>query len=327
MQVMNPWLSDSDILYLHHRQLFRYNLTTKIAQPLPKLTHQITSSSSFLDLITPSPDGKQVSWGQASNGGLYAANIDGNRCQTWPDAAPTTQSQWCADGHHWIEFQGSIGTSGSVPSNTMTSAIVHDTAETAVSRTYALDPNGIGKLEVLRVVSPQNVIARTPDTFLSGKPNNAIKSEVQETGSTSFHITSFTVSLKDTTRDVQDISIWDLASTQSLHSYRITLPGSAQEVMPSPKGDRLAWLLIPAAAKHDVKGMSIWVSQVDGSEMRCIGVLSDYGHFTRKRRAVRSKLFTNNPLQSFAYGLEWLPSSHKLGFTCDNALWTVPVNE
>ena len=119
-----------------------------------------------------------------------------------------------------------------------------------------------------------------------------------------------------TYRDKQELSVWSLHASTALQRWTVHLPGRAYEIAVSPKGDRIAWLLMPnlkGRPRNVQRGAaSLWVSQLDGSRMREIG---SAGTDVRQRSA-----------PSLLMQLRWLPGGKRLSFLYNGALYTVPTD-
>ncbi len=81
--VMQPWLSDHEVLHFSHGQLYRYDAATKTDTLLAGLTHQVKSSPCFLYFLSASPNGQQVVWGMSANNPIFVASVDGARREQW----------------------------------------------------------------------------------------------------------------------------------------------------------------------------------------------------------------------------------------------------
>jgi hypothetical protein len=138
--------------------------------------------------------------------------------------------------------------------------------------------------------------------------------------------------------------------------FPVTLPAGARAVWVSlsPTGDRLAWLIEtnrdgllalvmrrfspnhPLATRPPTSQASLWVSRVDGTNLRRVGginlgsIPSAQWHNAaiqnlgpQQRRAfVRLNTPRDGPQV-----LRWMPGGHRVSFVYQDKLWTVPVTD
>ncbi len=291
------WLSSHELLHFNRRgQLYRYDLATQSETLLAALTHQVKTSPAYLYFLDTSPDGQSVIWGMSSNNPFFVAPVDGSRREQWPGNQGLSEPYWCADSHHWIEFQF-----GGTPEKIRwTTILVHNTDTPDHSETIAAIPPGLQGLEIVAAPSADLVIARTPDSHKMG-PSTRITTPDGHVG--------FTFTDQVTYRKTQAISVWSLHQAQPLHRWTIALPGYAAEAEVSPKGDRVAWLLTSSASEPPAvlgnPSASLWVGNLDGSQMHKVGSVEG----------------GERPLQ-----VCWLPSGDQLSFEYQGAIWTVPAD-
>jgi hypothetical protein len=295
--VVQPWLSNHNVLHFRHGVLFRYDENSRTDTRLTDLTRQVMSSHCYLYFLDASPDGQQVVWGMSANGPLFVATVDGTRRAEWDGDGGMTEPHWCADGKHWMQFHFD----GTPTSLHWTRIQMHGLDTPTASETFSSPPPGLNGLDILAAPSADRVIARTPDPmkFGASKPTGG-KPQADGTFSLTFTDTP-------TFRTVQTISVWSLHQPQPLHRYVVALPGKAMEVSVSPNGRRVAWLLT------DEAGQSLWVSGLDGGGMHRVGVV----------RASRSTV--NGRMPNFVSGLQWVPGDQRVSFLYGDALWTVPA--
>lgn len=312
MQVVNPWLSDHELLHVHHKTLYVYNTAAHTDTALPKLTYQVNSSRCPIVFLTAAPGAPWVMWGQSANSPIYAAAMDGSQRWQWPGNGGMTMPYWCADGHHLIQFEF-----GGDPSTVYyTRARVNDVNAPKQSMTVASLPPGLRGLEVLAAISEHQVVARTSDrvTFEDAKPlPKSIQKMLKKLKKTQSGdgTSTFTFTEQVTTRDTQDLSVWDLDALTPLHRYVVHLPAEAQEVAVSPQGDRAAWLLMSKrSSSRFAPTTSLWVSGLDGTGLREIGSV---------RWDARSRT-GDVPSQ-----VHWLPRGKRVSFVYGGSLWTVPA--
>jgi hypothetical protein len=319
--VEQPWLSSHELLHFKKGQLYRYDMTAKTDTPLPALTQQIVNSPASLDFVESSPDGKWVLWGESANGPIFAASVDGAQRFSWPGNGGLSEPYWCADCHHWLQILSSgDGYSMPDPKTEFNEARLQDVD--APQHTGAITdlPPGLHNLDVLAVVSETEVIARTPDPVKFGPSK-----EVPTPGGAKPGETSFIIQEKDTYRATQQISVWDLRQRVPLHRWTVRLPGLVQEVVVSPQGDRVAWLIqqTEPKARGRVRLMctSLWVSGLDGSGLR------EVGYVAAKIDAASLKHMSLAQMEQYAAPLpmqpHWSPDGEQMSFQCAGALWAV----
>ena len=301
--VMQPWLSDHEVLHFRGSQLYRYDVAAKTDTLLAGLTHQVKSSPCFLYFLEASPNGQQVFWGMSANNPIFVATVDGARREQWDGDGGMTQPFWCAGGKHWLQFH--FG--GSPTALHFTKIERHSLEAPQTSETFQSPPPGLNGLDILAAPSADEVIARTPDVvkFETSKPSKGVK---QADGSMAFTFTD-----TPTLRRAQTILVWNLHEAQPLHRYAIDLPGKVYEVAVSPDGERAAWLLQDGTGK--IGAMALWVSKLDGTGLRKLGNFGAGG-----KASYGSGM--NFPLQ-----VVWVPGGKKVSFLYGGALWTVPADQ
>ena len=301
--VIQPWLSDHEVLHFRHGQLYRYDVAAKTDTLLAGLTHQVKSSPCFLYFLSASPYGQQVVWGMSANNPIFVATGAGRRREQWDGDGGMTQPFWCADGKHWLQFH--FG--GSPAAIHFTKIEMHSLDASQTSESFASPPSGLNGLDILAAPSADEVIARTPDVvkFETPKPSKGVK---QPDGSMAFTFTD-----TPTLRRAQTISVWSLHRAEPLHRYAINLPGKVQEVAVSPDGERAAWLLQDGTGK--VGAASLWVSKLDGTGLRKLG------NFGAGGKAAHD-LGMDFPLQ-----VVWVPGGKQVSFLYGEALWVVTVDQ
>lgn len=305
--VVQPWLSDHEVLHFRKGVLYRYDATTKADTPLTQLTRQMKASHCYLYFLEASPDGRQVMWGRSANNPLFVATVDGARREQWPSDGGMTEPFWCMDGKHWMQFF--FGGTGASDVH-WTKAQVHNLDAPHSSETFGSFPPSLKGLDVLAAPSADRIVARTRDAvkFLPPKPRNGTK---HADGSVSFSMREIV-----TNRAVQTLSVWSLRQPTPLHEWTVKLPGKVQEVSVSPDGERAAWLLMPTMPKTHPRGpvayASLWVSGLDGTGLHKVG------DFTVTRRAARKGI-------GFPSQVLWVPGGKRLSFVYRDSLWTVPV--
>jgi hypothetical protein len=109
-------------------------------------------------------------------------------------------------------------------------------------------------------------------------------------------------------------------SPPRVHSIRLPKGARADELVLSRQGDRLAWkfyfdrVASDAANTKPISTIELWVSKLNGSEMRRIGA-------QQVKRA-------NNSIyeKDFPYGLCWTPDGKQLSFLYQQALYLISVD-
>ena len=282
----------------------------------------------------------------ATNDPFFVADAEGTKRFQWPGNGGLSEPYWCADGHRWVEVQFSGGGTETHPTVTYTGALLHDAAAPDPSPTLPAFPKGMQGLDILAVVSPDQIIARTPDPVRYGPSKDVASSPTSKasaTGEASATSGSFTITTDEvsTPRAAQEISVWRLGQTNPLHRWSIRLPGVASEVQVSPHGDQVAWLLSPAGTDMRPTALreeteSLWVSRLDGGGMRRIGTMTKRIPPLNMRRLERKLLQSGDSLDAATQKqlsyldmpsqVRWLPSGRAVSFQYQGALWVVSVD-
>ena len=171
--VIQPWLSDHEVLHFRHGQLYRYDVAAKTDTLLAGLTRQVKSSPCFLYFLSASPYGQQVVWGMSANNPIFVASVDGARREQWDGDGGMTQPFWCADGNHWLQFH--FG--GSPAAIHFTKIERHSLEAPHNSKVFLTPPPGLNGLDILAAPSGDEVIACVPDhvDFQTPKPSKGVK--------------------------------------------------------------------------------------------------------------------------------------------------------
>ena len=264
--------------------------------------------NSMIELYTPpsiSPNGKKLLWRNGDYNKHYwdlrEFEFSGRskRHIDWVALGP----YWFTDSKRWLEM--------------------NDSDYTQI-RVLAIDGNSKYKYLKLHGTIGTSLVGLLPnDTLITIETDHPYRSTVPVAtpGTATPEPSSF-----------RDMYQFDLSSSKpgSKHS-QIKLPMLAQVslVMLSPKGDKLAWILLsersplgnlsnwPILRNLGVKTshrLSIWVSAVDGSNFR------EVGHFPNYEGPSEFKI--DDPIRTF----QWLPSGKKLSFVHNDSLYTVPVD-
>jgi hypothetical protein len=125
--------------------------------------------------------------------------------------------------------------------------------------------------------------------------------------------------------DQGNVVLWDVgfgekAAAPKLISIPLPKEGRLEEAVISPKGDRIAWRLKyftkpPTGKEADEARVEIWVSGIDGSEMRLLGaqtVKNDDSTYDYCDSAIPCRV-------------QWVPGGKSLSFVYKNALYVLPV--
>lgn len=298
--VVQPWLSDHEVLHFHRGSLHRFDVTTKTDTLLAPLTRQVKSSSCYLYFLSVAPNGQQVIWGLSANNPLFVSTVDGARREQWDGDGGMTMPYWCEDGRHWMQFH--FGGTPTAPR--WTKIEMHSLDKPHASEDFPSIPPGLNGLDILAVPSADEIIARTSDAvkFETPKPTESTKH--------SDSTMSFTFMETPAFRSAQTISVWSLHQSHPLHQWTIKLPGQAQEVAVSPDGKRVAWLLTKGAATSQ----SLWTSGLDGSGLHEIGVVRP------------SNRMVHGQWVNFVSQVHWVPGDREVSFIYGDSLWTVTAD-
>jgi hypothetical protein len=234
--------------------------------------------------------------GSGSGGNVYkapfATTLDGSREISFPDADLPYKPLWLHDNRHWIEPVYDFTTEGEpvLP----VKANFHDLG----------DPKQMRSISITGTIPGEILGGITKSDRLLQLDEGAFKAPA-------------------TTVKMADYAI--LPSANAVHRYRLRLPmmANVSDVVISPGGGRLAWLLeydstppltallhrfIASVPLHSSRMIGLWVSNLDGSEM------TEIGHM--------SVLPTRQNLD-YIGELQWLPGEKRLSFIYRGGLYTV----
>ncbi len=310
--------------------LFWFDTETKAASYDPALQARVDGAYRI------SPDLKWILSGNLSN--IWRERLSYDLVPM--DGGTTTRHQvdsnfmgvkWCLDSRHWIEFSGGhVAPPGTSPEN----SISYPMEIQHVAIRSLDDPQRMRKVEIspkslLREpsllgdeYSYRNMLVLSPDRFLTWRrmpfPSPSPDIVVRE---------------------------MDLQSPNPLHKYILTPPGRRfmTQLVPSPHGDRFPWKLreplvpnpfVSKVLRRLFNGqtygyasgssrMSLWVSQIDGSEMHELGVMPP----TANRMVTLGQYDTDSGEifgdRSLFRLLRWLPDGKHVSFTYKYDLYTV----
>ena len=282
-------------LYIYDIHTRKETFLRSLSQALEKANYGYNPNS-----LRISPDGTRLLWFEFSDA-VYGACFDGSHFFTFPaprdqDNSNWIQVRWASDSRHWVVVRNQHGAIQGLVYDGDPSHKPKVVPVTASDQSDLWDKIGIYDDDFYTPLILN-------DHFLMCKVGNQATRKV----------------------DVLDIRIG--AHTTGLKTPSIQLPPDVgiSEIAISPQGDRIAWnLTMPAAPKwvlalkrwvrhthgegEHVEGL--WVSRIDGTEMREIG-----------RREMKS----DGGSEPRLYQLQWVPGSKRLSFMFDSALYTVPV--
>lgn len=229
-----------------------------------------------------SPDGQWLLW-PGGRQGWITATLDGSRQVLGPKWVQA-YALWMPDSRRWVELQQVYRNDA----YKFTYAVIH-----------SLDhPQGVRKVR----------ISSLADGMVAGisRSSQVVVHTDDRQQEASSHA------------DFAEIGLDSKAA--SARKYRIRLPHEARlwEVVMSPQGDRLAWLL---SRNRESKGLpdmySLWVSDLKGGHMREIGHVE-----------AQSEKTTSSPTGDRTHApqtVRWTPGGKRLSFLYKDALYTVPV--
>ena len=294
--VDHPWVSDHEVLYVKNGGLWLFDTDKKTNTKLSKLSDEVFAGIGYL-VVEVSPARNCVAWCH-SNSGWETAQLDGSDVHEWP-APYLNQVDWCADGKYWVRVDQSAVGGYHFPS---IRAVFYQATDPPAKRGVYPLPAGLRPLDILAIPTPTTVIARIPD-LVRDIPQNP-KGHPEPGGGVGF---SFMI--QETFRPVQTVSEWDLSTGEKTGEWVIRLPANVQEVAASPDGKRIAWLVAAQLAGKAFGGMSIWVSNIDGTGLHEIGSSgSDGANFA-------------NMIDE----IQWVPGDKAISFHSDYWLYEVPA--
>jgi len=287
-----PWISNSKVLRFKGDRFFSFDIPTHHETLLPDLTHQVMTAPAYSRFVDVSPTGSWIMWGKSGANPIFACPIDGAKLAQWPGNGGMTSPYWCMDGKHIAQITFSIaGMDHSIAIVRFDKVVLRSLDATMPPATIDPLPKGLQGLDILSVVSANEIIARIPDKIESMSP--------RQSSSTSLSFTAIV-----TPRKVQEISVWDLHQAQPLHRWRIAIPHQVMSVSVSADGKNAAWI---TSLSDSPNGYSLWISNIDGSGLRLLGSESN---------AKKAPL----PMT-----VNWSPNKALLSYRTSDGFWIVPV--
>jgi hypothetical protein len=326
------WLSPSELLLFRHMAQpgSSFSLTPIPVAPVEMniFTRQRTTLASFAnrlpadyyshDLQT-SPDGKwalsdipsRPTWTS------FALALDGSRMVERTSKAdeggiPMSDMVWLQDSRRWVRLTLSGGKLAA-SAYSLDSTDVRHSEPFSLPRGTSSDKTGPIFSLLLGEVAKERILA-TPaeaDPAAITGPDRDICFYTVNIGSGPPKVSELTIRVPKTTDPLLD--------GKNALSFR-------EQVLLSPKGDRLAWLLysrreIPpfrrfmnrffSGSRSPISShVAISVSGIDGSNFRTIGGIDEQ---------------TTNP-NAFPLLLRWTPDGRRLSFVYKDAVWTVPAD-
>jgi len=281
---------------------------TGLRTPLTDLSRRLRAQRDYASLFRLSPDGKWLVYAANNSDDdyprshFYVSEVGGPREREWPleDAASNGMPSmppgavWLPDSRRWLEL---------APDETGLLGV----------RMHSLDVDSPKALPVTAPARLRSLLGVTPDYRLIA--------------------TDFYVSPGSAARsvDLYEVGLYPNPTPPRRHTLRAPPNAQILDIALSPRGDRLAWAFyfsrvptgmqwlarfIPSLRKRlrPRVGAGLWVSRLDGSEMREIG----YQEIDPNVPA---------PLRLAPAEIHWTPDGRRLSFVYKNALYTVPVNQ
>lgn len=327
------WLDDSNILFFRTApadgyQAIRLELPAKVETPVPALRMEpgLVRFSDWLPAL--SPDGKWLLWQERTErlNRIVICAVDGSRRMAWPQQArlpvrdvnralnqPLNEYGWMPDSKQWVRMTHTpTGLQAELyPLNNPKAKTVLPLLPPVGIPLGLFRPQAFFFLPTGRILAiPYNV------HFVAPTPEGRELEHREVTRRTHGGMVRVT-----------NLGVGNTAALPG-QTATISLPLGAEggSLVPSPRGDRLAWFMVEKEntfwseqilrwLPHDMPfgprySLSLWVSRSDGRGMRKLG-----------------KLKTEPTLQFRLLNmLRWTPDGKRLSFLHDNALWTVPVD-
>jgi hypothetical protein len=273
-----------------------YDLKTGKETPLTALT-RLFASTTDVDLY-PSPDGKWALW--PDKDGVAGATVDGKRQYRLREQSfQYGTALWLKDSRHWLHF-------------------LWNKDNTRIVQAHIHDIEAPDVVEKLPVTSPGPISESYPGITLAQD-----RLYVDRLHASNHPLNSPT-----------ELPIYECdlhAGAKPSHKYVVKMPPDTviDDFVFSPRGDQIAWKLklerVPPMARllHRLyprysaspeHAVGLWVSDLDGRNLREIGHLDLHP-------AANSDTAEPEPED-----VQWLPDGKRLSFLYKQALWIVPID-
>jgi hypothetical protein len=308
------WLSQRELLVLRGNppcNAFRKDVVTGAETPLPglsRLLHDAPPGSNGGRGMGPgdlcaavSPDGSRLLWAQGTRAGtgaswptvtrIFAARLDGSEYRRWPLSRPAANPCW-------------------LPGNAPSIACFQAGARRR-------------RASVVLVFDAANGSFRTVPTDFNFRNISTVASDPNR-----INFGGFEVAWADARGGATFLGLaLNVGSKLAAgHMLRVIIRSTPLSMpAPSPGLDRLAWILtttsrtptaeairslLPRFPVHEQTDGGLWISRLDGSDMRCIGIVPDTG---------------NRPAANPAW-LMWTPDGRHLVYGCQDRVYVVPAD-
>jgi hypothetical protein len=302
------WLSDHEVIQMVYHahgncyEFTRLDTDTTTLTSLNELNRKYRSSlcgntsdgSQVAPIFTMAYDSNRlifasVDWQSNKRATYIATTIDGASEIRWRFNSDAYFPLWLHDNRHWLALVQKGNAKGDV---FVGEGVVH----------YLDEP---GRTRRIRIKCPR-ISNNVPSPLIGITKNDRLLS-VDQKG-------------RQSVRSVQVEDYGLLSSPGDVHRYSIPLPMAPCEVSDialSPRGDRLAWLLIQGnnnqLAQGDLpKPLGLWVSRLDGSGM------TEVGHMIAPPHGLGDYI-------EEVRDLRWLPGGNRLSFMYYDDLYTIDV--
>jgi hypothetical protein len=329
------WLSDHAFLYARrgkndHYQFHRYDLHTRQSIPLERLTRLVNDSGGYL-IDQVSPDGKWAVWRifRYPEGRWFAAALEGTGSLSWPckrisgepgdwTVYSSSYVRWLADSRHVAEFVTDRDKKGSH----IIHVFIHDVQTGTVTASLLRESSGMSTLYLgeIKLTSSGQALATDWDAWIYNDPNLGFMR-------TDLKFYSWSLHAPDAAPRHWELKAPDSSPHWIRHSH---FDPQLLDLEVSPDGERLSWVLwrhktvpwqalvqrfIPRVQVSSQERWEIWVSGVDGSNMRQIGYEDLPGPENNKALSIPT-LPT----------LQWLPDGKQLSFIYKDVVYIVPAD-
>lgn len=246
-----------------------------------------------------SPDGQWLLWLTPSSYWI-AVSLNGSRDVRWKCKAISGRSAfWTANSRWWVE---------KIETHTGEEYVIPQLRVFRVDEPESMHEISVQGLRdgILAGVTPQStLLMRHPDRKRYRRDKAAVPPNADDPGEPVYEAFSETSFLK--------------TPTQS-RPFRIRLPraGTVMEVVLSPDGTRLAWLI-----QEDLWAFGadsryhLWLSDLAGEQVQEIGTAAGQTRLNEKSSSGKT--------YDMLHEMQWLPNSKSLSFTYAEGLWVVPI--